>query len=213
MERSLLAALDLTQREKLFRHCVPRRYRRRQAIFHHGDPSDGMHIIVSGRVMIRVSTPVGDEACLAVCGAGELVGEQSLLLDGGRRSASAVAIDAVETMFLSARAFAVLRQEDALVDRLIIQLLTARVLRLTDQLIEALFVPATTRVLRRVADAAGLYDESVIPLTQDELASLAGCTRPTVNRALRAAQEAGMIDLARRRIRVLDIEGLRRVTV
>ena len=213
MERSLLGSMDTTQRERLLRHCVPRRFRRRQVIFHHGDPSDGMHLIVSGRVMIRVSTPLGDEACLAVCGAGELVGEQSLLLDGSRRSASAVAIDAVETMFISGRAFAALRHEDALLDRLIIQLLTARVLRLTDQLMEALFVPATTRVLRRVADAAGLYDESTIPLTQEELASLAGCTRPTVNRALRAAQEAGLVDLARRRIRVLDIEGLRRVTV
>ena len=213
MERSLLGSLDPTQRERLLRHSVPRRFRRRQVIFHHGDPSDGMHLIASGRVMIRVSTPLGDETCLAVCGAGDLVGEQSLLLDGSRRSASAVAIDAVETMFISGRAFAALRHEDALLDRLIIQLLTARVLRLTDQLMEALFVPATTRVLRRVADAAGLYDESTIPLTQEELASLAGCTRPTVNRGLRAAQEAGLVDLARRRIRVLDIEGLRRLTV
>ena len=40
---------------------------------------------------------------------------------------------------------------------------------------------------------------------------MAGCTRPTVNRALRAAEEAGMVDLARRRIRVLDVAGLRRL--
>jgi CRP/FNR family transcriptional regulator, cyclic AMP receptor protein len=209
MELSLLASLDPTQRERLIGRCVRRHYQRRQVIFHHGDPSDGMHLIVSGRVMIRVSTPLGEEACLTLSGPGDPVGEQSLLLDGGRRSASAVALDPVETIFLSRSAFAALRRDDAALDRVLIQILTARVLRLTNQLIEALFVPATTRVLRRVADAAALYGEGVIPLTQDEIASMAGCTRPTVNRALRSAQDAGMVDLARRRIRVLDIDGLR----
>ncbi len=90
-----------------------------------------------------------------------------------------------------------------------VSLLTARVLRLTDQLVEALFVPAPRRVLRRVAEAAGMYGDGGIPLTQDEIASMAGCTRPTVNRALRSAEEAGLLDLARRRIRVLDVGGLR----
>ena len=58
----------------------------------------------------------------------------------------------------------------------------------------------------------GMYGDGIIPLTQDEIASMAGCTRPTVNRALRSAAEAGVVDLARRRIRVLDLEGLRRLT-
>jgi CRP-like cAMP-binding protein len=211
MELGLLASLDPGPREKLLGRCVRRQYRRRQVIFHHGDPSDGMHLIVSGRVMIQVSTPLGEEACLTVSGPGDPVGEQSLLLDGGRRSAAAVALDPVETRFLSRSAFAELRREDAALDGVLIQILAGRVLRLTNQLIEALFVPAPTRVLRRVADAAALYGEGVIPLTQEEIASMAGCTRPTVNRALRSAQEAGMVDLARRRIRVLDIEGLRQV--
>jgi CRP-like cAMP-binding protein len=212
MELSLLAPLDPSQREKLLGQCVPRRYRRRQVIFHHGEPTDGMHLIVAGRVMIRVTTPAGEEACLTVSGPGDSVGEQSLLLDGGRRSASAIALESVETMFLSSPAFAALRRDDVLLDRVMIEVLGNRVLRLTNQLVEALFVPATTRVLRRVADAAALYGHGVIPLTQEEIASMAGCTRPTVNRALRSAQDVGMVDLARGRIRVLDIEGLRRVT-
>jgi CRP-like cAMP-binding protein len=191
---------------------VDRHYRRRQIIFHHGDPSDGMHLIVSGRVMIRISTPLGEEACLTVSGPGDSVGEQSLLLEGERRSASALALDPVETLFLSSSAFAALRREDMALDRVMIEVLTNRVLRLTNQLVEALFVPATTRVLRRVADAAALYGEGAIPLTQEEIASMAGCTRPTVNRALRSAEDAGMVDLARRRIRVLDVEGLRRLS-
>jgi CRP-like cAMP-binding protein len=212
MELSVLASLDQARRERLLSRCTNRRFRRRQIIFHHGDPSDGMHLIVSGRVMIRITTPAGEDACLTVSGPGEPVGEQSLLVDGGRRSASAVALEPVETRFLSKAAFAACRAEDAGLDQVLIQVLTSRVLRLTEQLVEALFVPATTRALRRVADAAGMYGDGVIPLTQDEIASMAGCTRPTVNRALRSAADAGVVDLARRRIRVLDLEGLRRLS-
>jgi CRP-like cAMP-binding protein len=209
MSLTLLAPLAQAQREKLLSRCVSRRFRRRQVIFHQGDESDGMHLISSGRVMIRISTVGGEEACLTVSGPGESVGEQSLLVDGGRRSASAVALEPVETLFVSSAAFAALRAEDGVLDQVMIQLLTARVLRLTDQLVEALFVPAAARVLRRVADAAGLYGDGVIPLSQDEIASMAGCTRPTVNRALRSAEVAGVVDLARRRIRVVDVETLR----
>jgi CRP-like cAMP-binding protein len=212
MELSLLADLDREQRDEILRRCVPRRFDRRQVIFHHGDPSDGLHLISRGRVMVRISTPSGDEACLTVSGPGESVGEQSLLLDGGERSAAAVALEPVETMFLSRAAFDALRGEDAALDQVMLKLLTARVLRLTNQLVEALFVPASTRVLYRVADAAGLYGDGVIPLTQDEIASMAGCTRPTVNRVLRRAEAAGVVDLARRRIRVLDVEALRQLS-
>jgi CRP-like cAMP-binding protein len=211
VEHRLLADLDPIQRESVLNRCVRRRFVRNQALFHHGDPSDGMHLISSGRVVIRISTPSGEEASLTVSGPGESVGEQSLLFEGGKRSASALALEPVETLFLSRSAFIALRATDTYLDRVLLTVLTARVLRLTDQLVEALFVPATTRVLRRVADAAGIYGDGVIPLTQEAVASMAGTTRPTVNRVLRAAENAGVLDLSRSRIRVLDQQGLRRL--
>jgi CRP/FNR family cyclic AMP-dependent transcriptional regulator len=209
MEYSLLGDLDEAQRQAILDRCVRRRFARRQALFHHGDASDGMHLISSGRVVVRVSTPSGEEASLTVSGPGDPVGEQSLLFEAGRRSASAVALEAVETMFLSRLAFDELRTEADYLDRVLLSVLAARVLRLTDQLVDALFVPAPARVMRQVANAADLYGDGLIPLTQEEIGSMAGTTRPTVNRALRAAQEAGVVDLARGRIRVLDVDGLR----
>jgi CRP-like cAMP-binding protein len=43
-----------------------------------------------------------------------------------------------------------------------------------------------------------------VALTQDDLASLAGTSRATVNRVLRQAEEAGAVSLSRGRIRVTD---------
>ena len=160
--------------------------------------------------MIQITTPAGAEACLTVSGPGDPVGEQALLVEGGRRSASAIALEPVETLFLSKAAFESLRGDEPMLDRVMVSVLTARVLRLTDQLVEALFVPAPTRVLRRARGCSRSLRRWG-NTANSTMASLAGCTRPTVNRALRAAEEAGVVDLARRRIRVLDVAGLRRL--
>jgi CRP/FNR family transcriptional regulator, cyclic AMP receptor protein len=210
MELNLLEDLGRAERDALMAKCVPRRFARRQALFHFGDPSNGMYVVAEGRVVVRISTPTGEEASLTVIGRGQSVGEQSLLVEGGRRSASAVALEPVETLFLSRQAFLELRSEDAGFDQVMLRLLASRVIRLTEQLVEALFVPATTRVLRRVIDAAALYGDGTIPLTQEELAAMAGSTRNTANRVLRAAQDASLLEVKRGRITVLDMGGLRR---
>ena len=88
---------------------------------------------------------------------------------------------------------------------------------------EALFVPVERRVLRRLLALMDVYggpgpspgsddpgEASEIPLTQDDLASLAGTSRATVNRVLRQAEEAGWVSLGRGRIKVLDSERLAR---
>lgn len=208
MELNVLDDLTPAERDAFVAKCVRRRFAKRQALFHHGDVSDGMYVVTKGRVVVRISTPDGEEATLTVLGPGNSVGEQSLLIEGGRRSASAVAVEPVETLFLSRRGFVELREEGTF-DQIMIKLLASRVIRLTGQLVEALYVPATIRVLRRVIEAATMYGDGTIPLTQEELATLAGSTRHTANRILRVAQEAKVLELRRGSIRVVDLEKLR----
>lgn len=209
VEWKLLDGLSAADRQRVLSSCVHRHYRRREALFRHGDRSEGMHLIRRGRVVVRIGTPSGDDATLTVVGPQEALGEQSLLIEGARRSASAVALESVETMYLSRLAFAALRAEQPSVNEFLIGLLTARVLRLSDQLVEALFVPAHQRVLRRLVDAAGVYRDGVVPLTQEDIATMAGSTRPTVDRVLRRAEEAGVVRLTRGQVQVVDPAALR----
>jgi CRP-like cAMP-binding protein len=69
-------------------------------------------------------------------------------------------------------------------------------------------LPVEQRVLRRLAELADVYGdgngEVVIPLTQEELAGLAGTSRATVNEVLRAHQERGLVELRRGRTIVPD---------
>jgi CRP/FNR family transcriptional regulator, cyclic AMP receptor protein len=86
--------------------------------------------------------------------------------------------------------------------------------RLSEQLIEAYYVPADRRVLRRVRDLVGIYgrgsEPAVVPLTQEDIAGLAGTSRATVNRVLREEERRGTIELKRGRTVVLDLHELAR---
>jgi CRP-like cAMP-binding protein len=69
-------------------------------------------------------------------------------------------------------------------------------------------------VLRRVCELTELYragdGEVVVPLTQEEIAELAGTSRATVNRVLREAERRGSVELRRGRTAVLDLDELLR---
>lgn len=63
------------------------------ALFRQNDEADGMHLLVEGRVAIEGRTLADGVTPLAELGPGDLVGEFQLM-DSGRRSASALALEA-----------------------------------------------------------------------------------------------------------------------
>jgi CRP/FNR family transcriptional regulator, cyclic AMP receptor protein len=200
----LLESLPEEDRRAVLASCVRRRYRRDEVVFHEGDPGDCLFLLDRGRAAVRVTSPVGDTVILALLGPGEMFGEQALLADDHMRFATVAALEHLEVRCLHRDRFAELRERHAAVDRLLIAALDARARRLTQELLEALYVPAETRVLRRLLSAARLYGTAPVPLTQEELANLAGTTRPTTNRALRKAEEAGVLRLGRGSVEILD---------
>lgn len=178
-------------------------------LFHEGDPAGGMHLLAKGRVCMRVTTPAGDVATLELFVPGDVFGEMALLSPDAVRSATVVALEATETLVIDEPTFTELRRRHPSVTEILLQLLGARVRRLNDRLLEALYVPADTRVMRRLFEVTDLYGD-VVPLTQDDLAGLAGTTRATVNRVLRREENRGAVVLGRRRVEVVDREALAR---
>ena len=215
MDWPILSSLGEEARRHLLASTRRRRFARREVLFHEGDPGDTLHLIDKGRVAVRITTPLGDVATLSVLGSGECVGEMALL-GSGHRGATVVALEKTETLSLHRDQFEELRRENPAVDRFLIDVLAAEVRRLDGQLMEALFLPVERRVLRRLVALTGIYGSdtysngSEIPLTQDDLASLAGTSRATVNRVLRQAEEAGWLSLGRGRIRIVDHDRLAR---
>lgn len=205
----LLNVLDPEGRRAVLATARLRSWKRGDVLFREDDPGDTLHLIRKGHLAVRASHRSGDEATLAVLGPGDSCGEQALLAPRHRRTATVSALDAADTLVIGRAEFERLRAEHPGVDRLLVEVLAAQVRRLSAQVMEALFVPAETRVVRRLVDLVALFG-AVVPITQEELGGLAGTTRPTANRALRPLVEAGALRLARGRVEVLDLDAVRR---
>jgi CRP-like cAMP-binding protein len=190
-----------------------RRFRRGEVVIHQNDPADSLHLIVSGRFAVRVMTPLGEQATVAVNGPGDIFGELALLGDDSRRSATVEALEEAETLCVHELDFGRLRRDHPEVNEVIMRYLANEVRVMNERLLEALYVPSDRRVLRRVSELAAIYaNESdgpvEIPLTQEALAGMAGTSRATVNAVLRDAQSLGLIELSRGKVLVLDPAGL-----
>ena len=210
----LLEGLDEADRQLVLSAATRRRYGRREVLFSEGDPGESLYLLETGRVAVRITTPAGDTATLTVLGPGQCFGEMALMKRSAERTATVIALEPVSVLTLQRGAFAALRRRHPEVERVLVSILAARVDRLSGQLVEALYVPTEIRVARRLVDLVRVYHDGVlpvvIPLTQEDVAGMAGTTRPTTNTVLRGLQDDGLLRLARGRIEVLDAPGLAR---
>lgn len=209
MEPGLLEALDPDERRQVLAASRRRTFARREVLFHRGDPGDAVHLLTSGTVAVYVTTPRGSTAIFAVFGPGEAVGEMALI-ESGDRTATAIALEPTETLSLRRAQFEDLRRRHPQIDRMLVHLLAARVRRQNDVLVDAYFASADRRVIRRLHAVAERLPERgglrTIRLTQEDLAALAGTTRPTANGVLRELERAGILVLRRGRIEVLRLD-------
>lgn len=204
----LLQGLPEEDARRVIATAGRRTFARGEVVFHEGDAANSLHVIMKGRVAVRTATPLGDTATLAVLGPGDTFGELALLSPDEVRTASVIALEPTETTTIDREGFTALRKEHPAVTDMLVSLLAAQVRRLSVRLLEAHFVSADTRVLRRLLELTQAYGEgadgTVIPLTQEDVAGLAGTTRATVNRVLREEQGRGTVELARGKITVVD---------
>jgi CRP/FNR family transcriptional regulator, cyclic AMP receptor protein len=212
VEWRLLADVPAEDVRQLLMIARRRTFARNEVVFHRGDPADTLHLVVNGRFAVRVTTAVGDTALLAVHGPGDAFGELALI-SRGARSATVAALEAAETMSVLRDDFAQLVQRHPSVNAVLVALLAEQVRRANERILDAHYVDADTRVRRRLQELAGVYgdgEHAVVPLTQEDLAEMAGTSRPTVNRVLREDEGRGLLELHRGRIVVLHSGALAR---
>jgi CRP-like cAMP-binding protein len=185
-----------------------RTFARGEVVFHDGDPSDSLHLVVKGRFAVKVVTPLGAVAVLWVCGPGEAFGELALITPEELRSATVAALEPAATHAVHRRDFERLRRDHPEIDRVLVAVLADQVRRMSALVVDAYYTSAERRVLRRLGDLVGTYGGDagpvVVPVTQEQLAELAGTSRATVNHVLREEQARGTLDLGRGRTTVRD---------
>jgi CRP/FNR family cyclic AMP-dependent transcriptional regulator len=208
MEWALFDGLAPESADRILAATRRARLSRGEILFHEGERGDSVYLIETGKVAVRISTPEGALVTMALLGPGSAVGELALLGDDERRTATVQAVEPVAALSLSRRDFAELRQQHPSVSEFLVKTLAATVRRLDAQLVEAFHLSAEARIRRHLHALAGVYDKGArviqVDLTQEELAQLAGTTRPTVNRVLREEERRGTLRLGRGRIVILN---------
>ncbi|WP_129633245.1 Crp/Fnr family transcriptional regulator [Candidatus Oscillochloris fontis] len=194
-------------------------FMRGATIFCQGSLGHTLYLIVAGQVRIYTNSQLGQEISVTIFRDGDFFGELSLL-DGHERSASAVAMRTTTTLTLHRTAFLEAIRSDPDIAVSVLEELSAR-LRHSNTYIEHLAsTSAPQRVVRTLLDLAdqhGIVEQGTtrinLHLTQDDLASLAGTTRETVNRVLGGLREQGLIQIERARLSVLNLAQLEQVSV
>lgn len=214
-ETVVFGGLDPAALSELAAVCVPRTFRRDQFLWYQGDPGDHLAVLVDGLVKITVTSERGDEMVLATLGAGEVLGELSVI-DQGPRSAAAIAVQPTTALVVSRAALlAAMQRSPALLDALL-GVLGAMVRRLTEQASDLVFLDLGGRIAKLLVQRAERQSDRRdrlavdLHLTQTELAQMVGASRPAVNRVLQGLAGRGLIAIDGRTIVIIDAPALRR---
>jgi CRP/FNR family transcriptional regulator len=182
--------------EHIFKTTV---FPKRSMVFDQGDPTRLVYLIKRGNVRIVRLTPDGKEVSVAVLGAGDIFGEETLF-EQQTRTTVAVCVD--ETLLCTAKAddlFALLSRDPQLALN-VARILSERLDEATSTMEDLAYAKVTDRIMNlfeRLAAEHGTETPAGVALgvrlTHADIASLVGSTRETVSLELSNLVKAGRI--------------------
>jgi CRP/FNR family transcriptional regulator, cyclic AMP receptor protein len=217
MAETFLEALTPEEAADLRASGRERHYDAGVALFHEGDDAGSVIVLLAGRAKLTVPLSSDREVIVAVRGPGDLLGELAALVDAPR-SATVVTIEPVDALIVSGSAFAAFLDRNARVGLVILRLVAERLLYADLQQAQFATHDVVGRVAHRLVELTDRFGVETgdgivldLPLSQEELAGWTGASREAVNKALQVLRSLHMIQTGRRRLTVLDADGLRRL--
>ena len=210
----LFSELSGPELERIARVAVPRSYPRDTRVFHEGDPGDTCYIVRAGSCRVTREHPDGRAITLATLGPGAIFGELAMF-DGERRSASIEASEDTELLALPASDVrALIREHPKMAEKLVVALTrrlraaNERISRQSFQTVPSRVAGVLSQLLAEEPLAPVVRDGVTIRLRQSDLAQLAGTSRESVSRFLATLERAGVVQVGRGRVTVLEPERL-----
>ncbi len=202
--------LNRVEADALASRLIIRRFGPNQIIFHLGDPAGLLYIITDGKIKISHSSADGQEAVLAILGAGDFFGELALL-DDSPRSATAEAIEPTETLTLHRDEFLNFLEGNSAFARHVLNILARRIGHLNEQISDIFFLDLPARLARTLLLLAEQHGHRGkqgfiidLSLTQTVLAEMTGATRVSINKALGRFRRANWVLVEGRQLTILD---------
>lgn len=187
----------------------------REMVFEQGDEGRTVLVVLHGYLKLSSTTQGGREAILDIAGPGSVFGEIAVL-NGWRRAAGAVALSPARLLSIDGAAFtqALLRTPEALLA--MVRLVSDRLKTATEQMTDAVDLPAPARVAKALIYLAALQSRPQedglrieFQLSQRELGGLTGLTRESINKHLATLRDAGWIRMTGQDIVLTNLSALR----
>ena len=206
-ETLLFGELPEDALERIVDEVHDRDLQRGDIIFREDDPPDELYIVLSGRIAIVNKSIDGRESMVALMEPGDLFGEMGLF-DGKGRSAQARALEDSVVTCIPYQPVRSLYEETPIYLWQVIQMLAGRLRNMDEALADSVFLDVTGRTAKKLLELAGESEEFSLPITQEELAGMAGASRERVNKAIAAFVRLGWIEQMDRSYRITNREQL-----
>ena len=171
----------------------------KEPFFSQGDKGDCVFYLQKGRAKLTVISKVGKEATIALLGAGDFLGEESVAAVAGLRLATATAMTACAALKIERKEMIrVIHQEHAFSD-IFLAFVLKRSMRTQADLVDHLFNSSEKR-LARILLLMAEFGRSREPLmripkvSQESLANMIGTTRSRVSFFMNRFRKLGFID-------------------
>lgn len=185
------------------RRLVPCNLMRGQVVYEPGQRPDGVWII--GRGCIELAISVGRSTVVAAAlRRGDVFGDLPLLTEHGHPYMPRALIRTT-CLVLPETALNTLLDQHPAITRLWLAGVALRLTRSQARLPGTLCGPLPRRAAWLLLNESS---DGSVNLTQNTLAGMLGAARPSLNRVLRELEEARLISLRYREVRLLDVDGL-----
>ncbi|HEX2294361.1 MAG TPA: Crp/Fnr family transcriptional regulator [Actinomycetota bacterium] len=199
--------------ERVAARGVERTFRKRQILLHAGDESRHLYVLLSGSVKLYVDSAAGDQLHLGRVAAPDVLGLVGVA-DGGPRSASAEVVEPATVLAIARADLLELFGELPALLHAYLRAVGGLLRRLQERTEDLVFLDLHGRVaklLLALGDAGSANDPIDLQMTQNEMASMVGGSRPTINQILRTFESRGYISLDSRHLTIRNQAALERL--
>jgi CRP/FNR family cyclic AMP-dependent transcriptional regulator len=171
----------------------------KEPFFSQGDKADCVFYLQKGRAKLTVMSTVGKEATIALLGAGDFLGEESVAAVAGLRLATATAMAACTALKIERKEMIRVIHEERAFSDLFLAFVLHRSMRTQADLVDQLFNSSEKRLARILLLMAEFGRPSkplmrIPKVSQESLANMIGTTRSRVSFFMNRFRELGFID-------------------
>ena len=185
-----------------------------ELLFRKGDVPDRFFVIVTGSAKANAPSTDGRSLVVRLLGPGDIFGEIAVL-DGGARTADVATSEPCELLIFERARFNRFLLDHPEMGIELLGVLARRLRLTTELLVDNVFLGVHVRLARVLIGLARSQSDInpgerqvTIELSQQEIADMAGTSRVSINKQLREWEELGLVEINRRRLTILDIDGL-----